>query len=159
MVVQRLEGARKTNAFYAAQTYGAFILIVLLLVGPALTFAQEGGRVVAVKIGVRTREERTALVDLGLAIEEVYDDYVVSFVTQTQLEDLRRQGYGLEIMAYALDFPVQDAAYHNYEEVVSELNSIASTHNSIAQMLNIGQSVEGRHIYALKVSDHVTSRE
>lgn len=137
----------------------AFILIVLFLIGPALTFAQEGRRVFPVKIWVSTKEERTALVDLGLAIEGIYDDYVVSYVTQTQLEDLRRQGYGLEVMAHALDFPVEDADYHNYEEVVIELNRIASTHINIAQMVNIGQSVEGRNIYALKVSDNVTTDE
>ncbi len=137
----------------------AFILLALLLVGPALTFAQEGGRVFPVKIWVSTREERTALVDVGLAIEGVYDDYVVSFATDTQLENLRRQGYRLEVMAHALDFPAQDADYHDYGEVVIELNRIASVHLSIAQMVNIGLSVEGRRIYALKVSDNVTTDE
>jgi len=49
--------------------------------------------------------------------------------------------------------------YHTYAETGSLLTAIATAHPAIAQLSIIGTSVEGRNIYALKISDNVTVDE
>ena len=49
--------------------------------------------------------------------------------------------------------------YHNYEEVDNGLHQLASDNSRIAQVTSIGKSLEGRELWAIKISDHVTSEE
>lgn len=55
----------------------------------------------------------------------------------------------------AIDF----SAFHTPAQVDSELANLASTHPSIARLQTIGNSVEGRPIRALKISDNVNTDE
>jgi hypothetical protein len=52
-----------------------------------------------------------------------------------------------------------NGAYHSYSELESELKQLASAYPSIARLSSLGQSLENRHIYALKISDHPGQRE
>ena len=48
-----------------------------------------------------------------------------------------------------LDFPSADSAYHNYAEMIAEINQIVADHpNLVAQQSSIGQSYQGRDIFA-----------
>jgi len=42
--------------------------------------------------------------------------------------------------------------YHTYTEIDSELHTLASTYAQIAQISSLGKSVEGRELWALKIS-------
>lgn len=55
----------------------------------------------------------------------------------------------------AIDF----SAYHTPAQLDAELLNLATMHPTIAQRVAIGTSVEGRPIWALKISDNVTSDE
>lgn len=55
----------------------------------------------------------------------------------------------------AIDF----SAYHTPEQVDAELAALATANPAIAQRVSIGNSVEGRPIWALKISDNVASDE
>ncbi len=48
-----------------------------------------------------------------------------------------------------------NGAFHSYREVEQELLNLENTYPEIASVLKIGESLEGRNIYALKISDHV----
>ncbi|MGH1365897.1 MAG: M14 family metallopeptidase [Calditrichia bacterium] len=49
--------------------------------------------------------------------------------------------------------------FHNYAEVNQKLQSFQNTHPQIAAVSSIGQSLEGRQISALKISDNVSQDE
>lgn len=49
--------------------------------------------------------------------------------------------------------------FHTYAEVKAALDSAQSQHPDIARRFNIGRSYEGRKIWALKISDNVSSDE
>ncbi len=45
--------------------------------------------------------------------------------------------------------------YHTYESLTAELQQIAQDYPDIAQLFSIGQSVEGRELWVMKISDNV----
>lgn len=49
--------------------------------------------------------------------------------------------------------------FHNYRETADELQRLADTYPNLAQFSSMGQSVEGRHLYVLKISDSVQRDE
>jgi hypothetical protein len=53
--------------------------------------------------------------------------------------------------------PLLDGAFHTYEEVETELRDLASRYPSIAKLISLGPTYEGREIWALKVSRDVDS--
>ena len=51
------------------------------------------------------------------------------------------------------------SAYHTYEEAYAEMDSVADAHPSICMVVSLGQSLEGREIWAMKISDNVATSE
>jgi hypothetical protein len=45
-----------------------------------------------------------------------------------------------------------EGSYHSYEETLAEFTRLAADHPDIARLVNLGQSYEGRQVFALKVS-------
>ena len=61
--------------------------------------------------------------------------------------------------AAAADFPAKDALYHNYAEMVAEIQAVEAAHPDIVDVFSIGKSYQGRDIWAVKVSDNVATDE
>lgn len=59
----------------------------------------------------------------------------------------------------AADFPAKDSGYHTYEEMAAEVAQAEADHPDIAQRFSIGQSYEGRELWAIKISDNVAADE
>jgi len=59
----------------------------------------------------------------------------------------------------ATDFPAGDEGYHTYAEVEAVTAAVAAAHPDIAQRFSIGQSHEGRELWAMKISDNVATDE
>jgi carboxypeptidase T len=57
------------------------------------------------------------------------------------------------------NFPATMSGYHNYVEMVAEIQQAAATYPSIVQLSSIGKSYEGRDIWIAKVSSDVTVDE
>ncbi len=55
--------------------------------------------------------------------------------------------------------PPNAGMYHTYVELDSSLHALASAHSQIAQVSSIGKSVEGRELWAIKISDNVNAQE
>lgn len=49
--------------------------------------------------------------------------------------------------------------YHTYAEIDSALHALATSYPAIAQVSTIGKSIEGRELWAIKISDNVASDE
>lgn len=52
-----------------------------------------------------------------------------------------------------------NGAYHSYGELEGDLFTLESSYPNLAKISIIGQSLEGRNIYALKISDNVNAEE
>ena len=53
------------------------------------------------------------------------------------------------------EFPKGYEGYHTYSEVWSDIAALANAHPDIAKRFSIGDSYQGRHLWALKISDNV----
>ncbi len=57
------------------------------------------------------------------------------------------------------DFPSGYQGYHDYAEMMDDIDSVIAAHPNIVAKQSIGQSYEGRTIWAIKISDHVATDE
>ena len=57
------------------------------------------------------------------------------------------------------EFPKGYEGYHSYSEITSVTRSIADAHPDIARRFSIGQSYQGRELWAMKISDNVATDE
>jgi len=51
------------------------------------------------------------------------------------------------------------SAYHTYEEAYAEMDSVADANPTICKVVSLGQSIEGRQLWAMKISDNVETSE
>jgi hypothetical protein len=56
-------------------------------------------------------------------------------------------------------FPPGNSGFHTYNEMAAEVAATAAAHPDIVQRFSIGKSYQGRQLWAVKVSDHVTVDE
>jgi carboxypeptidase T len=118
----------------------------------------------------RTLAQRNTIAGTGAAIDGVEDGVVSITATRSELKALRALGYTVKPVAVdlpdatgdgvsTLDFPSSDAAYHNYTEMVAEVNQIVAQYPTIASKKVLGTTYEGRQIVAVKISDNVGTDE
>jgi hypothetical protein len=114
--------------------------------------------------------ERQILINKGYDIlsgnaQEGYFDY---FLDTETVKELEKQGFGIEILhpdvikyleeTYG-NLRVDFGYYYTFAEMVQELDQIAASYPSITHKVSIGQSWEGREIWAMKVSDNAGQNE
>jgi carboxypeptidase T len=115
--------------------------------------------------GVSTKYERSALVKAGYDIgERAWADHVELFGTARQALALTASGY--HVVPERLparpwsptpdDFPPGDEAYHNYAEMVADVQAFAAAHPTMAHIFSLGTSFEGRDLIAVRISDDAT---
>jgi carboxypeptidase T len=106
--------------------------------------------------GVSTREQRSELVAEGYDIgERTWPDHVMLYGTAGQALALTARGYRLVPLAPD-DFPPYDAGYHNYAEMVKDVQGLAAAHPGLAHVFSIGTSYEGRDLIGVRISDDAT---
>jgi carboxypeptidase T len=121
-------------------------------------------------IGPKTWTDANNIAATGAAVDAIEHGKIYVTATPAEVAAIEKLGFKLEALppvstgpgvdgAAIMDFPPADSGYHNYAEMVAELNQIASDHSSIARLDPIGTSHEGRTIYALKISDNVNTDE
>lgn len=109
-------------------------------------------------------ETRTQIAATGALILEVGHDYVLVEATPSEKKAIEKK---LRITiaeptaqeAITLAFPSADSAYHDYAEMVAEIQQAEADHAAIFDLFPIGASYEGRTIWAGKISDNVAVDE
>ncbi|HLO01802.1 MAG TPA: M14 family zinc carboxypeptidase [Symbiobacteriaceae bacterium] len=109
--------------------------------------------------GVSTQQQRSAIANTGAALEQISSDFVTVVATGAEVKDLQKLGFAPEALLVAEDFPTADSAYHNYSEMVSEIQSVATAKPAITSLFSIGKSYENRDLWAMKISDNVGTDE
>ncbi|MEO6208130.1 MAG: M14 family metallopeptidase, partial [Candidatus Limnocylindrales bacterium] len=57
------------------------------------------------------------------------------------------------------EFPTGASGYHTYPEMAAEVASVAAAHPDFVRRFSIGRSLQGRELWAVKISDNVTTDE
>jgi hypothetical protein len=112
--------------------------------------------------GVATKEQRSAVARTGAGIEEEGANHVLVRATLQEIAAIRKLGYAataVETPAVPLAFPSADANYHDYAEMSAVIQNVATANPSIVSRFSIGNSYEGRAIWAVKISDNVATDE
>jgi carboxypeptidase T len=124
-----------------------------------------------VVVGPKTWAHANAIAQTGAAIDTIEHGKIYVTATPAEVLAIQKLGFTLQQLpppvaersatdaAALADFPPADSNYHNYAEMVAELNQIASDHSNIVRLSSIGNSFEGRAIYALKISDNPAADE
>lgn len=132
-----------------------FIAIVLSLVSYGSFAQSENQDRYVFKIKAKDKYERSAIADLGLAIDRVGSDYVMSSGTLEQKNALSAKGLLLDefsLLESAKTFPREDSEFHDYDEMLVAINELANRAPDIVHKEEIGQSLEGRRIYNLRIT-------
>ena len=98
-------------------------------------------------------------VPLGIDVWEVKPDHLILRGTEAQLDRLSSMGYLVEqledVARHLSTFASAEAAeqYHSAASLEEELRQLAEARPDIAQLIEIGRSIEGRPILALRIGD------
>jgi carboxypeptidase T len=96
---------------------------------------------------------------LGLDIWEVKSDFVVLQADEFQVGRLSAMGFGVEQLQltepYLSAFATAEAVsgYHTVATLEQDLRRLAEEHPEIAELHEIGRSVEGRSLWALRIGE------
>ncbi|MGQ9800785.1 MAG: M14 family metallopeptidase [Candidatus Saccharicenans sp.] len=105
---------------------------------------------------------------LRFPLDPLLDDgqKIYFLVEKKYLEAIKQAGYSFSLETGRFLRPAEpgykqwlrpqgglNGAYHSYQELASELKTLAAAHPALARLFVIGRSLENRNIYALKVSD------
>jgi carboxypeptidase T len=141
---------------------GLALLLVPAVAPAQTTVAPAQGRLTAGAIrpfavyGVSTREQRSDLVSEGYDIgERAWPNHVILYGTKAQALLLTIHGYRIVPQAPD-DFPPPDSGYHNYAEMVADVQAFAAAHPTMAHVFSLGTSYEGRDLIGVRISDDAT---
>jgi len=121
-------------------------------------------------LGPEGFDDVNAIAQTGASVDGIEHGRVQITATATEVKMIRALGFRVELVSSPqaapieggpaqLAFPPADAGYHDYGEMVAEINSLVASKPAIAQKLSIGTSYEGRDMPLIKISDNVGTDE
>lgn len=155
----------RTRCFKQLLNCIVMLVIFAAFIAPATRAAGHGepGPVYPVEILINDRTaDLKMLVELGIDIDGVFFNRVRAYVIAEEEEKLTLLGFEVtripDEAKIAADREAAEAAtgrepaYHTYATLTSELNDIADDHPEITQLYSIGQSVQGRELWMMKIT-------
>jgi hypothetical protein len=119
------------------------------------------GLVVVVEVTFPDRDALNELARAGYDISNVQGNIATLYASLEELERLKQTGYPLhEIEPPMKGFkPMALGAYHSYDALTDELSAYAESNPDICRLYTLGQSVQGRELWAILISDHPDEEE
>jgi carboxypeptidase D len=132
------------------------IIILLLIISFIAAYAGETVRLV--KIDLPDHDEVYKLRKFDITLIDAGQDFAKALVTDKKIAELKTAGYKIHILiedyqAYK-DEIFNRGFYHTYDQVYLVLDSFATNYPSICRLDTIGYSVQGRAIWAMRVTDN-----
>jgi hypothetical protein len=101
------------------------------------------------------------IIDNDFSILEINENFVIIFSSSEEIKWLEEQNLKpkilyndyAEMMGWKNNPEILDD-FHDYSEMTAELQDIATSYPLIAQLNDLGSSVQGRTIWGLKISDN-----
>jgi carboxypeptidase D len=116
------------------------------------------GPVTVVEVVLPNRAALDELTEAGYNISNVRGDIATIYATLEELEQLNQAGYEcLEIEQEVPDKAL--GGYHNYADLTVELADYAAAYPDICRLYTLGQSVEGRELWAMLITDDPNTQE
>lgn len=99
---------------------------------------------------VFSQSELRQLTDRGISYEVIIENYISHFQNLVnETSRLRTASCGLD------NFDDGNmGGYHTFDQMVTHINSMENLYNDFVSISEIGQSIEGRPIFAVKISDN-----
>jgi hypothetical protein len=157
----QMEGTRSMRHLPRLLSLTFAALLALPLAGHA--YPRDDAAVV--HIDVHSRAEIHRLDELGMDIMNVRDGVAEIAAVPSEIEVLRANGYIPRIIAERMIDTVTSlrlegrGEYHDYSELTADMAAWAAAYPSITQLVSIGQSVYGRELWAMKITDNPTVEE
>ncbi|MCD4733602.1 T9SS type A sorting domain-containing protein [bacterium] len=148
----------------------AFILLAVMLAGAGEALVSES----LVLVGPISREAIATLErDWPLSIDDYDGSFATCYTFQEKLELLDSMPWGCTVLVEdlqahyaeqrAMDFAGDKdepwTSFHTYAETMTLLETWANDNSSIAKIVDVGTSVEGRHLRCIVISDNVATEE
>jgi carboxypeptidase T len=119
--------------------------------------------------GLLHQQSRATIDKSGAKIGEVGKRYAVVTATRREIRDIAAAGFfaireradpNPSAEGRTTDgFPPEDSAYHDYGEMSAEVRRVADANPAIVRRFSLGESYEGRALWAVKISDDVAADE
>ena len=154
---------RRESSGFAAAAALLLALVLALAVAPPARAAGHGepGPVFPVEIALRDRQaDLKLLTELGIDLDGVFFDRARAYVIAEEMEKLAALGFDAApipeetLLPGLLEEGPLAAQYHTYATLTSELQQIAQDHASITSLVSLGQSVQGRELWMMKITDN-----
>jgi len=153
-------GMKPFNAEQMDRLLGNIFLISTAWILFTAGFLPLEAKELLVEIPLQNRKALTQAVQLGLSLDDVSNSIARGIITEENLERLESAGFDVRILAHdvrdllpSLKLPGR-GEYHDYDELTTELQSLASTYPNICRLHDIGTSIQGRTIWALEITDN-----
>lgn len=154
----------------------ALVLLLSALPRPAQAQRLPDSPQVYMVNNVRDVAARSTIATTGALIIEVGHNYVLIEADRATVSALQKRGFVVldapimptptaqttvqaQGLVEATAFPQDDSAYHDYDEMVAELEQAKMDHPDIFSLFSIGTSYEGRTIWAGRISDNAALDE
>jgi carboxypeptidase T len=114
------------------------------------------------KIRATDKFQRSVIASTGVSIEAIRDDFVAAIGNFEEKQALEKLGWVETsfVLTQEMDFPAKDEAFHNYTELTQAIQDMQKTYPQLLKVSSIGKSVEGRDIWALRISgDHANAEK
>jgi hypothetical protein len=138
-----------------------FIGVVVLLI--LMSSTSWGSETYLYRIDLTNRGGASPLVETGIEVLNVIpNDHALAELTLGQVTRLIRMGYRVDYEAPSLQqYSVIDETddYYNYESVTNQLQDWANQYSDIAQLFDLGTTVQNHHVWGVKVSDNPVLEE
>ena len=149
-----MKNAPRRSTFRTILLFCTAALLIAALTGPAAADDRQ-----IIRVPVTDRVEVDALVFLDLDVWSVRDSWVTILATERERALIRLVGFRYEVVVDDVEAHIQGfwtrgemADYHTFDEVVAGMEQMAQS--PVATLVDIGDSIEGRDILALKISDN-----
>ncbi len=137
------------------------LILCLLVFVPAILAGQQHD--ILIRVPFETKQDWIQLRQMGLDIVLRGDDYFEIVASQSELDALEGQGFKYEVIHESmgafyrsrLDVSKDMGGYMTLDEIIAHVDTVIADHpNIVSAKQNLGSTIEGRDMWAIKISDN-----